>query len=489
MAGRPAIETGDRSAGRPAGVARALLSAHGAALMALLLAALAAGLTAGLTRGEAYGRYIAAQALVEGRRPVLDGHLDGLRGPGDALPGVAYVGGHYYLAEAPLATWLAAPLYALSLPLAALQPGAGWGPAVVGLYGPLLLLLTLLGVAALARQCGVTPIAQGLIVLCIALMTRLLDLAVNQAAALVPTALLVWLLVGVRWRSRAGAVGHGLLGGLLMGVSPWLAPAALLGLVAPRRDLAPRGLGLLLALAPVALWQWLLLGRPWRLLSQFPVESGGAAGVPAVAGIDVLLGVLMVLVVAFFPAWRPQLLICLLAFAGGLLGSVPLVDVGWSTLIIAALVPGGHMGALHGRLPAWMPDWVFFAAALAVAVWSDSRRVLSSQQLPDDAGLLVTYTPQQTATLVALVLVIGSLLLVARFRPRVMAAVVGLLLTAACLAAGPRAAAAEGRLPNLLAPVSAPAAWCGPGRPSARPSRVMPVWCCPTPLTGPRVRW
>jgi hypothetical protein len=190
-------------------------------LPAVVLATLAVGLNDGLARGAAYGRYVAAQALVERRAPVLDGQLDGMRRlAGGALHGVAYLEGHYYLAEGPLATWLTSLLYAVGSLIAALAPGAGWAPAVTSLFGPLLLLATLLGVARLAQQFSPAPVAPLFVVVGMTLLTSLLAAAMGQSAWLMPAALLVWLLVGMRWRHRTGALGHGLLGGLLIGSQP-----------------------------------------------------------------------------------------------------------------------------------------------------------------------------------------------------------------------------------------------------------------------------
>ena len=82
-------------------------------VVALLLTGLIAFTLPGQMRGSAYGRYVAAQALIERRATVLDGSVDGVRARvGAPLDEAAYFGGHYFLTEPPLLTWLAGPLYA-----------------------------------------------------------------------------------------------------------------------------------------------------------------------------------------------------------------------------------------------------------------------------------------------------------------------------------------------------------------------------------------
>jgi hypothetical protein len=110
---------------------------------AALLAAVAGLGMLGQARGGAYGRYNAVPALVERRATVLDGFVDGMRPrAGAPLEDLAYFGGHYYLTEPPLLTWLASPFYAVGSLVAMLWPGVGWTPALVALLSLLLLLAT-----------------------------------------------------------------------------------------------------------------------------------------------------------------------------------------------------------------------------------------------------------------------------------------------------------------------------------------------------------
>lgn len=254
-------------------------------LLAIGVAALAAGLTAGLARGAAYGRYVAAQALVERRTAAIDGLIDGLRPAVDApLLGVAYAGGHYYPAEPPLLTWLAAPLYALGALPAAAWPGAGWGPALVGLLGPLLVLATLLGAARLARQVRDDPAVAVVVVLAVGLGLPLLPAAGAGSPWLLAAALVCWLLVGRGWSSRHGAFAHGLLAGALAGSFPALAPAALAALASGRGRWLARAAGLAAPLLLIGGWQWQVFGRPWRFAGQFAlVADEGAPPAPLLA--------------------------------------------------------------------------------------------------------------------------------------------------------------------------------------------------------------
>ncbi|MCC6628342.1 MAG: polysaccharide deacetylase family protein [Chloroflexi bacterium] len=242
-------------------------------IVAVAVAALAAVLMGGVDRGAGVGRYVAAQALLERRWGTLDGFVNGLRPrPGGPLDGAAYAGGHYYLTEPPVATWVAAPLYALGALIGGLLPGSGWAPALVALLGPLLLLTILTGVGRLAVQSGLSQPAAAGVVLAVVVALPLVTAATTGASWLLAAALTVWLLVGVGWRGRWPALGHGLLAGTLATSYPWLALASLLALVVRRQRLGWRALGLMLPAVVVGAWQWRLFGRPWRFASQFAIE-------------------------------------------------------------------------------------------------------------------------------------------------------------------------------------------------------------------------
>jgi peptidoglycan/xylan/chitin deacetylase (PgdA/CDA1 family) len=455
-------------------------------LLAVGLAALAAGLTAGLARGAAYGRYVAAQALIERRTAAIDGLIDGLRPAADApLLGVAYAGGHYYPTEPPLLTWLAAPLYALGALPAAAWPGVGWGPALVGLLGPLLVLATLLGAARLARQVRDDPAAAAVVVLAVGLGLPLLPAAGGGSPWLLAAALVCWLLVGQTWSSRQGAVAHGLVAGALAGSFPALAPAALVALASGRGWWLARAAGLAPPLLLIGGWQWLVFGRPWRLAGQFALVAGEGAppvALLATAGLA-LVAVALIVVLAPHNPPTPEGTDGADASGSGGEGRGGRAERWWLgggalLVVLGTLAPwlgpaGDRRPVLAGVLALGL---ALLAGRLAGAPAAVRRLALGAVALLALAGaadpawragpVLLAYEAPQRLALAGLVALAGAAVWLAARRPRLAgllpAPAVALVALGLAVAGRPALAADTGAGRTLIPPFVAPAPAGGP---------------------------
>lgn len=364
----------------------------------LLLAAAAALLGGGLAPGAAYGRYVATQRLVEARSPVIDGFLDGTRAAiGGPFTHAAYFGGHYYLAETPLLTWIGALAYGAGNLIAGPAPGLGWGPALAGLLGPSLLLALLAGVAALTRQERLLP-ASGLLVLaCAALLTPALPAAVGQSGWLLPAAALTWLIALRAAADRRSGLARGLLAGGAITAQPWLAPAALALLAWGRRGWPWRLAGLASLLAPIAAWQQLLFERPWRHAAQFVVAPpAGTMDAAAVVGLVVIAGGLAGHALRLAPA---RLAVVLLILAGALL--MPGAPSDRLLLLIGPAVWGAGAWLTPGRVGART------AAVAALTAIAAGLVLLGVEAARSGTVHLVSYRPEQRLALAALVLLGG----------------------------------------------------------------------------------
>ena len=416
-------------------------------LLPPLVMALLAGALPGLLRGEDYARFAAAGALVERRTPALDGHIAAIRPTLDnGWEGLAYVNGHYYLAQSPLVTWLTAPWHAAGSLVAALQPGAGWAPLVASLIVPALAGLLLLGVARLTARRHLGIGATVVVMLLAAAFVPLAGVTTGGTAWLIAAAAFVWLSLPEPAPRRGGALVRGTLAGLAALAQPWLVPAALVATLAPGRARLPwRLAGLLAPLALGLVWQTVVFGRPWRFVEQFALTPS-PVGPPTLAQTALLVVALVGVVAALWAGdWRQRLIVGLAlagavvapgALDGRLLFMAALGLAGWSWLVAPAR--------------AWSRWSLLLAGTTAVITWC---LTLPGLLAVVSAPVIVAYAPAQRLVAAVAMLCLGALLAV-RARARRPAAALVTTAVLCLLIGGARGVSATGAsAPSLVPPV------------------------------------
>lgn len=418
--------------------------------LAVLVAAGLAAVITGLNRGEAYARYIAITGLAQRRPPLLDGYIDGVRTAAAAtLEGVAYIGGHYVQAEPPLTVWLGLLLHGIGNLLAIARPEPFWPAAMTSAVDPLLLLGLLLGVAALGRELRLSRIGQGLLVALIGLLV-VVHVLIDRHPWLAVIAVTPWLIIGWSWPRQRGALGHGLLAGLLMASHPLLAPAAGLALgMAPRHRLA-RLAGVGAMVIPFGLWQFLLFGRPWRFASFFLVDNEPEPEVPMVALGFLLVSAAAVIVASNTGWYRPTVLagaLALPAFIPGAADKANLLLLPLLIIGLASLMPG-----VRWQQPRWRPVLMTLVGLSLLPLGVIVARQLHAAWSDDLLTVpMFAYSLVQRLMLVAMLVVAGLWVVVGQWWWRVGGLAVTLMMCGSGLVID-SAAPSVPEPPSLVAP-------------------------------------